>query len=167
MPYEIELNQGVGPLRLGMTQAEVSRILGAPTRQEDPAAYDFLDEEDRVYLRDQLVETREKTGDLPIIDLLYHKNRLVSITLDGKTRDVTLLGRALADERAQALNALQRLGGEVFINGESYFFEQSGIVLTRTKARKDINYAEIVDSKFQKLRLAFDCYKPHTGPIIP
>lgn len=167
MPYEIELNRGVGPLRLGMTEAHVAEMLGPPIRRVDPASYDFLDDETRAYMKDQLVETRAKNSDLPIIDLLYFKGCLASIRLDGKTRNVNLLGHPLADQRAAALNALQALGGPVFLNGESYFFEKSGIVLTRTKARKDINYAKIIDPRLQKFRFPFDGYKPHTGPLIP
>ncbi len=167
MAYEIELHRGIGPLSLGMSQVEVAAILGKPDEEADPAKYWFVEEEDRPYLRHQIVESRSETGDLPIIDLVYFKRKLTSIRLHGDSSEVLLLGRPLAKERRRMLTELQALGGDVFINGESYYFEKQGIVLTRTKARKDINYAKVIDPELQKFRFPFDCYKPHKGPIVP
>lgn len=167
MAYEIELHRGVGPLSLGMSQVEVAAVLGRPDEETDPSKYSFLEDEDRPYLRYQIVETRSKTGDLPIVDLVYFKEKLASIKLHGDSSEVLLHGRPLAKDRRRLLTELQALGGNVFINGENYYFEKEGIVLTRTKARKDINYAEIIDPEFQKFRFPFDRYKPHNGPIVP
>ncbi len=167
MSYEIELNRGIGPLRLGMSRHAVREVLGAPAREVEPSSYDFLDPEDRVLLRNQVVETRKLDKRLPVIDLIFLKDTLVSIRLDGTSRAVRLLGRPVSQQRASTLAELQALGGRVYVNAESYFFEKQGLVLTRTKARKDVNSVLIVDSRFKKSRLSFDQYKLHRGTLIP
>jgi len=165
--FPVRLGVGVGPISLGMNRAEVAAVLGPPTSSVDPSSYDFLEKDDLRYLKNQIVETRRGDFGIGLIDLLFFSEKLASIRIDGKTKEVTLLDRAVNENRMQTLVDLANLNKNIYINSESYFFEDSGVVVTRTKTRKDVNYVKVIDPRFQKFRLPFDMYKPHKGPITP
>ncbi|WP_420103618.1 hypothetical protein [Bosea sp. (in: a-proteobacteria)] len=167
MTVEIMFNRGFGPLLLGMSPAEVAAVAGPPKSVEDPMTYDFMLDELKPFQRDQLIESRKPNAALPVIDLHYWQGRLAAISIDGKSSEAVLDGHPLTEPRAVLLNHLASLDSDILINAESYYFRSLGIIATRQKTRKDINYVRVVDRDFLEMRRFFERYKPHSGKLIP
>ncbi len=165
--FEMVPHDGVGPLKLGMSPADIATILGPPTETADPSAFSFLTPERRAMFRGQQIEKRKKDKFFKLIDLVYFDGRLVIININGKADNVHVGGHLLAGDRMSLLNHVAKLDRDIFVKSENYLFLTQGIIISRPSNRKDINYGQVVDVAFKRRFLEFEFYKAHVGPILP
>jgi hypothetical protein len=159
---------GVGPLLLGMSPEEAAALLGPAdrTRALDEAPY--LSKERRASRRGQVAESRDKHRLFKIVDLVFLKRKLVSITVDGKDKTVVLLDLPVSSGRMALLQRVREaFPDDVRRNSESYAFPAAGLIISRSGTQKHINYVDVCDPAFLQTRLAIDFFEPYHGPLEP
>ncbi|RYZ81575.1 MAG: hypothetical protein EOP06_23260 [Proteobacteria bacterium] len=114
MGWEIAPFIGMGPIRFGMTPAEVASIIGVPESAD----------EDGGYLREY------RAIDLPII--AYENNMVTEIEAFSEVENVTFRGRRIFDEQGLAIaRFLEEENGGASINVGTILFKNIGVTSSR------------------------------------
>jgi hypothetical protein len=164
MSYAYDPSVGYGPLRLGMSPAEVEALLGKPASLRWPFESIPIDAETRrmtKHVRVMDFPDQRKNNDRP--QVTFDRNKAVSFTLFNR-KDPVVAGLDLFDaDRDGVLRELAAREGVYYEHREQFFFPRAAVCVPKTKYARRLPYIVLIDAPYQLARLDFDLLDPSTA----
>lgn len=166
MDYEITPQVGLGPIKFGMSSAEVREILGQPSKVQEGISKNETDHDEIKYNGKYTFEWYDENypdGKRPQIS--YYENRVVIITIFKQSgplfyKDMDLHKKK---KRPDVLEALAKDEDIYYYDEEGYFFPKSGLIVPTAKNAKDLFYIMLTLTSHMMPRLEFEMYEPSTA----
>lgn len=166
MSYEIIPQVGFGPIKFGMSPAEIHEILGAPTKVSAAVSPNETNEEELKHYGHRHYEWFGKSFPDPTLpQIVYDNDKVVGITVFKQSGPLILNDMDLHKKknRQDVLENLAKHEDIYYYNDIFYFFPKSGLIITIPKNMKRFFFVELVLTASMKPLLAHKMYEPSTA----
>lgn len=162
MTFDVLPNVGFGPLRFGMSRAEIEAVLGPPTHVGSPFEGIPLDRETARWVKGlRVMDYPRAKGATARPQVTLDGDRAVAFTVFDKTGPLMVGEVDLFDpDREGLLKRLIAAEDKAFSNGEYVYFPKLGVQIPLARFRRRQPYITLVTEAYERDRLAFNGLEP-------
>lgn len=165
MTHEITPQVGYGPIKFGMSSAEVEQILGVPSKTEAAVPKGEKDEEEIEHYGNQHYSWYgENHTDSNLPQITYADDKVIGITIFKQSGPLTYKGMDLHEfkKREEVLEVLAQGEDTYYYNEQFYFYPKSGLVIASPENMKRFFFVELTLTQAMMPHLVYEMYEPYT-----